>query len=182
MVSDAIWDFQIVSQRWTRFEFWGSFAAFRPLRVCLTFSSIFRPFGDLHCFMCKKFGSEIELFEYFRPFPAFYTHLGFRPRFAASKTFWVFDIVSSNEGVLCFWGLLWCLDHYVCYDPYGHFKPFLVFWGLLRCLDHYMYNWPLRIFLPFWVFEFVCGIYTITCMFDLHDYLDHFVFLTSFRV
>ena len=104
--------------------------------------------------MCKTFGSEIELFEYFRPFPAFYTHLGFRPRFAARKTFWVFDIVSSNEGVLCFWGLLWCLDHYVCYDPYGHLKPFLVFWGLLRCLDHYVYNWPLRVFytfLSFWV-------------------------------
>ena len=36
VVSDAIWDFQFVSQRWTAFEFWGSFAAFRPLRVCLT--------------------------------------------------------------------------------------------------------------------------------------------------
>ena len=28
--------------------------------------------------------------------------LSFRHRFAASKTFWVFDIVSSNEVVLCF--------------------------------------------------------------------------------
>ena len=36
VVSDAIWDFQFVSQRWTPFEFWRSFAAFRPLRVCLT--------------------------------------------------------------------------------------------------------------------------------------------------
>ena len=37
VVSDAIWDFQFISQRWTPFEFWRSFAAFRPLRVCLTF-------------------------------------------------------------------------------------------------------------------------------------------------
>ena len=36
VVSDAIWDFQFVSQRWTLFEFWGSFESFRPLRVCLT--------------------------------------------------------------------------------------------------------------------------------------------------
>ena len=34
-VIDAIWDFQIGSQRWTPFEIWGSFAAFRPLRVCV---------------------------------------------------------------------------------------------------------------------------------------------------
>ena len=34
-MSDAIWDFQIGSQRRTPFEIWGSFAAFRPLRVCV---------------------------------------------------------------------------------------------------------------------------------------------------
>ena len=35
VVSDTIWDCQIRSQRWTPFEIWGSFVAFRPLRVCV---------------------------------------------------------------------------------------------------------------------------------------------------
>ena len=74
VVSDAIWDFQIVSQRWTPFEFWGSLAAFRPLRVCLTFSSIFRPFGDIYIVSCVRrlrvkltFSSILDLFLHFTP-------------------------------------------------------------------------------------------------------------------
>ena len=57
--------------------------------------------------------------------------------------------------VLCFWGLLWCLDHYVCYDPYGYF---ILFWVCFRHLHYYVYVWPSRLSRPFCVFwhRFAC--------------------------
>ena len=57
----------------------------------------------------------------------------FSTSFSTSKTFWFFDIVSSNEGVLCFLGLLKCLHHYACTWPLRAFYTLLSFWGLLRC-------------------------------------------------
>ena len=63
VVSDAIWDFQFVSQRWTPFEFWGSFAAFRPLRVCLTVWVFIYLF--IYLFLYSLIYLNIYLFVYF---------------------------------------------------------------------------------------------------------------------
>ena len=59
VVNDAIWDFQFVSQRWTPFEFWGSFAAFRPYTPLLSLYSLLAPltahifaYMYMHPFMC----------------------------------------------------------------------------------------------------------------------------------
>ena len=66
--------------------------------------------------------------------------------------------------------------------------PLRVFYTLLRCwcrlwrLARYVYNWSLRVFYTLLSLSRRLWHLTITCMLDLHDYLDHFVFLTSFRV
>ena len=85
--------------------------------------------------------------------------MSFRHLFAASKTFWVFENVSSNDAILVFTPLRVYLSLTSILYPFEFLRSFAV-------LDYYVYNWSLRVF------------YTLLRFWGRLQGLDHHGFLT----